>query len=371
VSFLDNWVLVILGVVMIVIVLDAAIRTFVVPRGSVVLFTAIVFVALRYFLGVFARPSHGYERRDRVMALYAPFALLLLPVMSLIMVWIAYAFIYAGLEAHGWRDAFVTSGSCLLTLGFERPPDLPSTLVGFTEAGVGLGLLAIVIAYLPTIYNAFSRREIAVTDLAIRGGTPPTAVELLTRAHITGFLEEMDGFWDSWFAWFTELGETHTTYGALAFFRSPNPHRSWVTSAGAVLDIAAFRISVLDIPWTPNAPLCIRAGFLALREVAGFFGFDYENDPDPGDPISVTRDEFDGVYDTLQQRGVPVKADREQAWRDFSGWRVNYDSVLLSLAGLVMAPYAPWISDRSPRTPLARHMWGKRRREISRRAGTS
>ena len=77
---------------------------------------------------------------------------------------------------------------------------------------------------------------------------------------------EMDRFWEAWMAWFTEVQETHTTYGSLAFFRSPNPHRSWITAAGAVLDTASVRLAVLDIPWTPAAPLCIRSGYLALRE---------------------------------------------------------------------------------------------------------
>ena len=94
----------------------------------------------------------------------------------------------------------------------------------------------------------------------------------------------MDPFWDSWMTWFTEVQETHTSYGSLPLFRSPNPHRNWVIAAGAVLDTAAFRLAALDMPWTPNPPLCIRSGFLMLREVAGFFGFDYDEDPAPDDP---------------------------------------------------------------------------------------
>ena len=171
---------------------------------------------------------------------------------------------------------------------------------------------------------------------------------MLRRAHLTGFLNELDPFWESWMTWFTEVQETHTSYGSLPFFRSPNPHRSWVTAAGAVLDTAA-----CDWRWStslrrPHAALCIRSGYLALREIAGFFGFDYDDDPAPDDPISVTRDEFDEVCDDLAEAGVPVRADRDQAWRDFAGWRVNYDRVLIALAGFVMAPYAPWSSDRSP-----------------------
>jgi hypothetical protein len=356
------------GLAATLVVIDAAVRTFVVPRGTVVLFTVVLFQVIRRGFDVLASPRRTYEARDRVMAFYAPVGLLALPLVSMLVVFGAFACIFAGIEHHGWRSAIMTSGSSLLTLGFERPPDLPAAFAAFSEATMGLALLALLITYLPTIYNTFSRREVAVTDLAIRAGTPPTPREMLVRAHRTGFLFEMDGFWTSWMAWFTEVQETHTSYGSLSFFRSPNPHRSWVTAAGAVLDTASVRLAVLDMPRTPAAALCIRSGYLALREVAGFYGFDYDDSPAPDDPISVTRDEFDDLYDKLVEAGVPVRTDRDQAWRDFAGWRVNYDRVLVTLAGFVMAPYAPWVSDRSAIEPLPHYKWGRRRIEITRRA---
>jgi hypothetical protein len=359
--------LVIIGILAVMVVLDAAVRTFVVPRGAVVLFSVVVFRSMHWIFALFASPRRGYEARDRVMALYAPIALLTLPAASILVVFLAFTSIFAGLDHRGWRDALLTSGSSLLTLGFAQPPHLSGAFASFTEAAIGLALVALLIAYLPTIYNAFSRREVAVTDLAIRAGTPPTPSSMLVRAHLTGFLEDLDRFWESWTAWFTEVQETHTSYGSLSFFRSPNPHRSWVTAAGGVLDTAAVRLAVLDIPWTPAAPLCIRSGYLALREIAGFFGFDYDDSPEPDDPISVTRDEFDDLCAKLIDVGVPVRADRDQAWRDFAGWRVNYDRVLITLAAYVMAPYAPWVSDRSAITPLAHYGWGRRRIAITRR----
>ncbi len=359
-------VLVIVGVIVAIVVLDAAIRTFVVPRGSVVSLTAVVFLGMRQLFRPFAPADASYERRDRALALYGPLSLLALPAVSIVLIFVAFAFMFAGLEHHGWRSAFVTSGSSLMTLGFERPTDLPSVFLALLEAAIGLGLLALLIAYLPTIYNTFSRREVAVTDLAIRAGTPPTPREWLVRAQLTGFLTEMDRYWESWMNWFTEVQETHTSYGALVFFRSPNQHRNWVTAAGVVLDTAAIRLAVCDIPWSPAAPLCIRSGYVALREVAGFFGYEYIDDPKPDDPISIARDEFDEVYDRLQAAGVPVHGDRDAAWRSFAGWRVNYDQVLHALAALVEAPYTPWVSDRSPARPARRYRFGRRRRQLAR-----
>jgi len=92
--------------------------------------------------------------------------------------------------------------------------------------------------------------------------------------------------------------------------------------------------------------LCLRAGYLALRYIAAFFRISSHPNPSPTDPISVSRAEFEAALDELAEAGVPLKADREQAWRDFSGWRVNYDSVLLTLAELTIAPPARWSSDR-------------------------
>jgi hypothetical protein len=137
--------------------------------------------------------------------------------------------------------------------------------------------------------------------------------------------------------------------GSLAFFRSPDPRRSWITAAGALLDSAALRYAVLDIPFTPQAATCLRAGYLALRAIADVFDQPVDHDPAPDDPISITRDEFEEVCDRLARAGTPLRADRHEAWRTFSGWRVNYDQAVLGLAALVMAPYAPWSSDRSLR----------------------
>jgi hypothetical protein len=117
------------------------------------------------------------------------------------------------------------------------------------------------------------------------------------------------------------------------------------------MDAAALTSSTVDVPRDPQAELCIRAGYVALCRIADFFRIPYEAEPDPTDPISIIREEFDAVYDELAEQGVPLKPDREQAWRDFAGWRVNYDTVLLVLADLIMAPYAPWISDRSLAPP--------------------
>ena len=134
---------------------------------------------------------------------------------------------------------------------------------------------------------------------------------------------------------------------ALVFFRSPRPQLSWLTAGGAVLDTASLVLAAVEVPYEVSAALCIRAGFLALRRIATFLGVENPADPHfPQDPISISRIEFDETLEKLASAGLPLKPDREQAWMDFAGWRVNYDRSLTGLCDLVMAPYAPWSSDR-------------------------
>jgi hypothetical protein len=344
---LIRFLLFITGAAVVTATLLSAVRTFVLPRSAPDKLTRFVFRVMRLLFSPWNRQVHTYEERDRVMAFFAPVSLLVLLPFWLGLVLFGYMLMFRALGVEPWRLAFTVSGSSLLTLGFAIVKTLPQTILAFSEATIGLILVALLIAYLPTMYSAFSKREAAVSMLEVRAGSPPSAVEMFERFHRLQRFDQLNSLWTNWEIWFVDVEETHTSLPALAFFRSPQPDRSWVTAAGAILDAAALSTSTLDIPRDPQADLCIRAGFLALRRVADYFGITYNPNPQPDDPISISRDEFDAAYDHLASQGVPLKADRDQAWRDFAGWRVNYDTVLLALAGLTMAPYAPWSSDRS------------------------
>jgi hypothetical protein len=337
------------GVLIVLITVLSAVLTVVVPRGTPVLLTRWVFVGVRALFTLWGRRASSYEERDQAMAMYAPVGLLTLALTWLTLELFGYMLIHWALGERPWRLAFALSGSSLLTLGFTPPPDLPRMALSFSEGALGLMLLALLIAYLPAIYASFSRREARVAALDVRAGLPPTAVEMLERMSRIRGLDQMAGFWKSWEEWFMDIEETHTTNPALVFFRSPVWQRSWITAAGAVLDAASIVASTVEGPRQTDAELCIRAGYLSLRRIADYFAVPYDPDPQPDDPISIARQEYDEVCDRLAKAEVPLRPDRDQSWRDFAGWRVNYDTVLLALAGLAMAPYAPWSSDRSLR----------------------
>ena len=324
----------------------SALRTFVLPRSAPDRFNRTTFIMMRRLFELRSKRMQTYLERDKVMELYAPTALITLLVVWLFTINLGYIAMNWAIDVQSWYDAFKISGSSLLTLGFALVDNFPTTVLAFSEATIGLILIALLIAYLPTIYAAFSRREAAVTMLEIRAGSPPSAVEMIIRYSRLKRLDKLGELWTSWEAWFVDLEESHTSLAALSFFRSPQPHRSWVIAAGAILDGAALVRSAVDIPTDSQADLCIRAGYLALRYIAAFFRIPYNPDPSPDDPISISRAEFEAALDEMAAAGVPLVADREQAWRDFVGWRVNYDTVLLVLAELMIAPPARWSSDR-------------------------
>ena len=324
----------------------SAIRTFVLPRRAPDIINQTVFLLVRYVFELRKRRRRSFAERDRAMELYSPISLLLLLVTWLICIQIGYTIMDWSINVGSWYDSFKLSGSSLLTLGFSLANNLPTMILTFSEATIGLILIALLIAYLPTIYSAFERRESAVTMLEVRAGSPPSAIQMIIRYARLERLAYLGEIRTAWEIWFVDIEESHTSLPALLFLRSPQPQRSWVTAAGAVLDAASITLSAVDVPRDFQADLCIRAGYLALRYIADFFRIQYNADPAPTDPISITQVEFNTALETMARAGVPLKPDREQAWMDFRGWRVNYDTVLLGSAELTMAPVAPWSSDR-------------------------
>jgi hypothetical protein len=337
-----------IGLSVVVLTVLSAIRTTVLPRGVPARLARGVFVITGVGFGLWAGRAADYSRRDRIFASYGPVSLLLT-----LQVWLGSA--YLGFAAVQWatmrhrtvRGAFSDSGSALFTLGFDVPHGALQTAVVFGEASTGLLVVTLLISYLPAIYASFSRREAMVTKMEVRAGSPPNAVDMLKRAWRLAKFERLTTAWVEAETWFVDIEETHTSFPSLVFFRSPQPDHGWVTTAGAVLDSASILSSSIDAPRNIDAELCIRSGYLSLRRIAAYFGLTYDVEPAYDGPISVTRWEFDAALKELEEAGVPLRADRDQAWRDFRGWRVNYDRVLVGLAGLTLSPYAPWSSDRS------------------------
>lgn len=351
------------GAAVVLATLGSAIRTVVLPRAVPARIARVVFALVRVIFAARVGRAASYDRRDRIFAGYAPVSLLVLLEAWLGCALVGFAGILYAVGAAPAGRSLSMSGSSLFTLGTVAPRTGPQEAVVFVAASVGLVLLALLITYLPSVYGAFSRRERMVTKLEVRAGSPPTGAQMLWRAYALGRDERALGAaaFADWENWFVDVEETHTSFPSLVFFRSPQPEHSWVTAAGALLDAGALLTAGVEGPRRPEVELTMRAGYLALRRICDFYRVAYPADPQPDDPISVSREEFEAALDGMARSGAPVRTDRDAAWRDFAGWRVTYDVTLISLAALVQAPYAPWSSDRSlVAASLRRRPWWRR-----------
>ena len=204
-------------------------------------------------------------RRDRTLAVEAAAILL-----GQLAAWLGVAYLGISLllwpfEPHGAAAAFVTAGSSLFTLGFDVPPgSVPAVLV-FLAAATGLVIITLQIAYLPTLYAAFNRRETEIALLNARAGVPSWGPELLARTHYAlgsgvSTINTMPELYAQWERWAADVAESHTTYLPLVRFRSPRPKSSWVTALLAVLDSAALFLSL-----SPERPERARPAVPAQR----------------------------------------------------------------------------------------------------------
>src|SRR5580693_1009587 len=298
-----------------------------------------------------------YQRRDRMRATQAAALLLAQLAAWLIVAYVGFALLFWPFATRGVVSAFIDAGSSLFTLGFAVPAGSAPAVIVFLAAATGLVILALQIAYLPTLYAAFNRRETQVVLLSERAGVPSWGPELLARTHYalgTGVstLDTMPDLYAQWERWAADIAESHTTYLPLARFRSPLPLSSWVTALLAVLDSAALFLSLApaSAPVVP-ARLCLRGGFQAFNRIARAMGIQVAEEHDPQGGISLSYQDFlDGVA-RMSEVGFKIERDPAEAWPDFVGWRINYEQAAYALAAAVDAVPALWSGPRRHPTP--------------------
>jgi hypothetical protein len=339
-----------LAVVGIAAVLASMLRTVVLPRGVPARLARVAFLAVYWLLRLRLRLTgrSDYATRDRIFAIEAPLGLFAQLMTWAVLIWLLFAAVFwsligAVVDGRTISRALELSGSSMLTLGFDSPGALPRQLAAFAAAGVGLTLLALVIAYLPTVYGAFSRREELITKLAVRVGVPPSGPALLSSSWELGRFDQLEEVWNGWEDWFIELGESHTTFPQLSFFRSPHPTNHWVLASETVLDGAALVMTACDVPRQSRSELSLRAGIHALIAIADFLGIPHRP-PEPDAEILLPEEKFDAAFSHLQNIGVPMRDDREAAWVAFRAVRARYEPLLAVLGRMTDAPRSAWSS---------------------------
>ena len=234
----------------------------------------------------------------------------------------------------------------MFTLGFTLTHTEGSRVVDFVAAGTGLVLVALQIAYLPTLYSAYNRRETLVTLLESRAGSPAWGPELLIRHQLVGSIDNLPSLFAEWERWAADVAESHSTYASLLYLRSPRAQNSWIVSLLAVLDAAALKLAMDPAGAPIEARMCIRMGFTCLRDIAQATRIPYDADPDPDQPIALPESAFDEAYDRLVAVGMATSRPGHEAWPHFRGWRVNYETLAYDLAYRLDAPPAKWTGPR-------------------------
>ncbi len=300
--------------------------------------------------------TKDHKRADRILAGQAATILLGQLVAWLVIFYIGFALLLWPFVSGGVGMAFSEAGPAVFGPNDSLGP-AQRTLADLA-AIAALVTVTLQIAYLPTLYSAFNRRETDVSLLNARGGVPSWGPELLARTHYalgsgTSTIDTLPDLYEQWERWASDVAESHTTYLPLVRFRSPRPLSSWVTALLAVLDSAALflALSPKAAPVVP-ARLCLRSGFICFGEVARAMGIEVPAEPDPGTGISLTYDEFLIAVERMHKVDFPIERDPADAWPDFVGWRVNYEQAAYALAYTLDVVPALWSGSRPRPRPV-------------------
>jgi hypothetical protein len=340
----------VLGAVLVVAVWVNVAVTLVIPRGQIGFIRLVDQLVNRVYTAV-GRLVTSWERRDALLA-SQPIAVL----GALLATWLAGFVLGFGLllwSAGGtFPDALREAGSSLFTLGFAARSSAGPTVIDVLAAASGLVVVALQIAYLPTLYAAYNRREMEVTLFVPRAGAPAWGPELLARAQIADGVGQLTFIYQGWERWSADVAESHSSYPSLLRFRSPEPHSSWVVSQLAALDAAALHVAACPTTAPFTARLCVQMGFTCLRKLTRTLRIPVDEDPRPDDPIQLTWEEFQLGWDRITSVGFPVERSAEEAWPHFRGWRVNYETAAYRLAYGLDAVPAPWSGRRRGGGPV-------------------
>ncbi len=325
---------------------SSVVRTLVVPRAT----TSRMAEAVLAFVVRMSRAAgaavRDYERRDQILAWSAPLALLMLLASWLLAYTGAYALLDFGVSHLTFGSALRESGSSIATLGFAASDKATLTVLDVFTALTGMVIVALQIAYLPTLYSAYNQRETLVTLLAARGGEPAWGPEILGRHSWLHLLDDLPDLYRSWESWAATVSESHTSYPVLIHFRSPQPLRSWLISLLAVMDSASLQLALAPNSAPTEARLLLRMGYLTLRDIAAIESIPVRMDPSPDDDIALSYEEFSAAVDQLTAVGLPMERTAEEAWPDFRGWRINYEDAVYGLAHHIDAVPALWSGPR-------------------------
>jgi hypothetical protein len=346
-------VIAIVGGLLVLTAWGSLIGTLIVPRPSGGWLTRWVDRIVNAVFRIVTSGIANHKRRDRVLATQAAAVLIAQLVAWLGIFYVGYALLLWPFISTGLGSAFSMASPGVF--GPNAAVGNAQKVVADLAAFTALVAVTLQIAYLPTLYSEFNRRENEVSLLNARAGVPSWGPELLARTHYAlgsgaSTIDTLPDLYAQWERWAAEVAESHTTYLPLVRFRSPRPLSSWVTALLAVLDSAALylALSPQSAPVVP-ARLCLRSGFDCLTRVAGAMDLDVPEAADPAAGISLSYDQFLDAIAHMRKVDFPIERDPAEAWPDFVGWRVNYEQAAYAVAAAVDAVPAMWSGPRRNR----------------------
>ena len=339
----------IIGLAIVAVVLWEVFETIILPRRVTrrVRLTRTLYVLTWWPWSGLARRLRNNRRREKLLSFYGPLSLMFLLAVWAIGLLIGFAVIHWAAGTHlgsseltgFWADLYF-SGSTFFTLGLGdlTPATNFERAITVVQSGVGIGFFAMIISYLPVLYQAFSRREVNISMLDARAGTPPTAGELLRRHHEAGDMENLTQLLKDWEKWSADLLESHLSYPVLCYFRSQHDNQSWLSALSTILDTCALvMVGVDGIPkW--QAQLTFKMTRHAVVDLTQVFN----TSPLTSDGQRLTGQDLAQLRSGLAEVGVLLSNDDgdEQTLAEL---REMYEPYLVVLSEYLVMPIPGWL----------------------------
>jgi hypothetical protein len=331
-----------------------AFQTVILPRRATGRFriTRIFYVVTWWPWSRVAECIRDARKRETAFSYYGPLSLLLLIVIWAAALVLGFALVLFSLRlpfidplhAHAnFASDIYLSGTTIFTLGLGdvTPHSSAARFLLVLESGMGLGFLAMVIGYFPVLYGAFSRREVTISLLDARAGSPPTAAELMRRHSFEGGSDALNLLLVEWERWSAELLESHISYPLLCYFRSQHSNQSWLAALTAVLDVCALMIAGVQDHAARQAQLTFAMARHALVDLTQVFS----QKPVTNSEDRLPPERFDLLYQRLCESGISVCRDADSMER-LKKMRMLYEGYAVALSRHFHMPLPPWVADR-------------------------
>lgn len=347
-------VLTILGVVTIVLVLWEAFETIILPR-QVIRRWRITRLFYRSTWRIYSRLAGLFKRktRERFLSFFGPLSLVLLLTLWGLCLAVGFALLHfvdgtvdgMGTAAQRFGFALYYSGTTLFTLGLGdvAPHASGGRLVTVVECFTGLGFLAIIVGYFPVLYQAFSRREVQISLLDARAGSPPSATELLRRQAGAHGYDEIHQLLKDWERWSAELLESHLSYPALCFFRSQHDNESWLSALATILDASALVLVGIDDACQRQARMTFAIARHAIVDISQVLN----QAPLVDGRERLTPSDFARLRQVLAESGIRLEEGPDADQR-LSDLRSMYEPYLHALSEMLLMPLPRWIREGRP-----------------------